>query len=209
MMSSPPQGDTRPTGDSDAATDEQLMERIAGGDRASFEALYELYSPLLYSICLKILRNPSDAQPVLHDVFWEVWRLAKRFDPERGTPRTYLMTLARSRAIDRLRGDRRRVATHQQAHLLGECSLEERMLSDEPAHKAIRSENGQLLGRAIQTLTSAQQNVLQCAYFEGLTHSEIAEKLDMPLGTVKTNIRQSLIKLRKVLRQLDPGGNES
>lgn len=205
MMSSPPQDDTRPADAPNVATDEQLMERIAQGDRGSFEALYELYSPLLYSICLRILRNPSDAQPVLHDVFWEVWRLAKRFDPERGTPRTYLMTLARSRSIDRLRGDRRRTATLQQAQSLGECTLEERMLTDEPASNAMRSENGELLGRALQTLTSAQQSVLQCAYFEGLTHCEIAEKLELPLGTVKTNIRQSLIKLRKVLKQLDPG----
>lgn len=205
MMSSPPQDDTQPADAPNVATDEQLMERIAQGDRGSFEALYELYSPLLYSICLRILRNPSDAQPVLHDVFWEVWRLAKRFDPERGTPRTYLMTLARSRSIDRLRGDRRRTATLQQAQSLGECTLEERMLTDEPASNAMRSENGELLGRALQTLTSAQQSVLQCAYFEGLTHCEIAEKLDLPLGTVKTNIRQSLIKLRKVLKQLDPG----
>lgn len=79
------------------------------------------------------------------------------------------------------------------------------MLTDEPASNAMRSENGELLGRALQTLTSAQQSVLQCAYFEGLTHCEIAEKLELPLGTVKTNIRQSLIKLRKVLKQLDPG----
>lgn len=205
MMSSPLQRETLASDCVAAETDEQLMARIAAGDVEAFETLYEVYSPLLYAICLRILRKPSDAQPVLLDVFWEVWRLAKRFDPDRGTARTYLTTLARSRSIDRLRGERRRTTTHQQAQLLSECTLDERMLADEPGHKAIRSEAGHLLKQALKTLNATEQEVLQSAYFDGLTHSEIAEHLSMPLGTVKTTIRLSLIKLRKVLKQLDSG----
>ena len=184
-------------------SDEQLLLAIASGDEACFEEIYDRYSPVLYAVCLRILRRPPDAQIVLSEVFWEVWHRANRFNPNRGKARTYLMTLVRSRAIDRLRSDAGRAARESEASRESQGTHQSVQERDDPARIAIVEENRQLVLKALGDLSDSQRETLHLAYFEGLTHREIADKLDSPLGSVKTHIRQGLIKLRQALRRVE------
>lgn len=199
MSSPPPPSPTKPP-DRLAATDEQLLIAVSDDDTEAFEELYDRYSPVLYPLCLRILQDASEAQAVLLDVFWEVWRNRGRFDPSRGSARTYLVMMARSRAIDHLRASKRRHENRQQLYEdRPDCQI--RQLSQQaPEQRVIDAEHGQLLHRALELLTHDQRETLQLAYFEGLTHQQIADKTTMPLGSVKTHIRQGLIKLRSILR---------
>jgi RNA polymerase sigma-70 factor, ECF subfamily len=190
-----------PAAECDLATDEELMASIARGDRVAFEQLYERYAAPLHSLALRILARPSDAGAVLVDIFWEVWRSAEKFDPNRGTTRNYLLTLARSRAIDALRSRRREDARRQESLAERQSSAAQRSHREEPVSQAIRREQAVALREALEDLTVSQREMLELAYFEGLSHSEIATRTDTPLGSVKTHIRQGLIKLRQVFRQ--------
>ena len=181
-------------------TDEELMLAMARRDEAAFAQLYDRYSSLLYAIGLRILRRPLDAEAVLSEVFWEIWQNAERFNPERGSARTYLKVLGRSRAIDRLRAEKNR-STHEAAACDDRLSqVQQSQMSDGPVRQTLRGEDGELVTEALKELSSAQHEVLQLAFYEGLTHREIAERQDAPLGTVKTHIRQGLIKLGHALR---------
>jgi RNA polymerase sigma-70 factor, ECF subfamily len=180
------------------------MLDVAADDALAFEELYDRFSPQLYPLCLRILRQPCDAQTVLLDIFWEVWRNRERYDPSRGTARTYLVTLTRSRAIDYLRASKRRSEVQQQASAQREAEFTIRQTQHEPRQQAIVAEHGELLHEAMESLTHAQRESLQLAYFEGLTHQEISDRTDTPLGSVKTHIRQGLIKLRAILRRRVP-----
>jgi RNA polymerase sigma-70 factor (ECF subfamily) len=189
-------------------SDEVLMQAIQAGDTQAFEELYDRYSPLLYPVCLGILHNACDAQGVLLDLFWELWRSRERFNPERGSVRSYLMTLARSRAIDHLRAGKR-YAEHQQELFEARQNYFHQPYADgQPAAEAMAAEEGELVREALETLTHAQRESLQLAYFDGLTHQQIAERTGTPLGSVKSHIRQGLIKLRAILRRHHPGGPE-
>lgn len=190
------------------ASDEALMQAIQAGDSAAFELLYDRYSPILYPLCLRILRKPCDAQPVLLDVFWELWRNREKFNPDRGSVRSYFTTLARSRSIDQVRAAGRQKQHYQQARDERRGELEQQQSIIGPERQAIAAEEGQQLHAALENLTHAQRESLQLAYFEGLTHQEIAERTDTPLGTVKTHIRQGLIKLRSILKRPSQEGAE-
>jgi len=181
-------------------TDEELIAAVAQRDADAFEEVYDRYAPLLYAISLRILRQAADAQDLISEVFWEVWDRADRFNPNRGLFRTYLLTLVRSRAIDRLRSDSGR-RSHEKGFF-------EELVADgsssppncDPVHIVISDETNRLVSAAMEGLSTVQRRALQLAYFEGLTHREIAEKMDTPLGTIKTHIRQALIKLGQALR---------
>ena len=179
--------------------DIELLKAVARGDEQALARLYDNYRVILFGLLVRILNSREEAEDVLQEVFLQVWRRAKDFDETRGKPFTWLVTLARSRAIDRLRslGARDRVA---------QASVRE--ASEEVSDAAIdtfRSEQRALVTSALSQLPEEQKGPLVLAYFDGLTQSEIAAKLGAPLGTVKTRMRAGMMKLREVLT----GQNES
>lgn len=183
-----------------AVEESEWMTAISRGDAGAFERLYHRHSPQLYGICLKVLRQPADAQAVLSDVFMDVWKRADRFNPQRGSVRSYLVTLARSRAIDRLRSEGTR-HTHERNHQALAASGQPTPATN-PEATAIFGEHQQLVRQAMGSLSGPQRATLEMAYFRGLTHREIADELNIPLGTAKTHIRTALKKLRSTLASL-------
>lgn len=179
-----------------------LMSAIASGDASSLGRLYDRYSPMLNALAVRVLGNKADAEEVLQDVFSEVWFRASRFGPERGSPRTYLMMLTRSRAIDRLRSLRTSRLPQVPAAVIPSDPRD----NQQPVGDAILSEQKQSIAHALGQLPAEQKQALEHWYYEGLSHSQIAEKLNRPLGTVKSQLRQGLIRLRDLLRNLDSRG---
>ncbi|HWT03576.1 MAG TPA: sigma-70 family RNA polymerase sigma factor [Pyrinomonadaceae bacterium] len=175
------------------ATDVETLRAIAGGDEQALAALYDRYRLILFGLILRILHSQPEAEDVLQEVFLQVWRRASDFDETRGRPFTWLVTLARSRAIDRLRstGARERTA--------GEAARAVPDRISDAASDAVKSEQGEIVRRALAELPEDQRRTLLLAYFEGLTQTEIAERLNTPLGTVKTRMRSGLTKLRELL----------
>lgn len=174
------------------------MKRIADRDPAALRELYDRHAGLVYAIALKMLRSREEADDLVTDLFWELWNKADRYDATRAAPVTYMVTLARSRCIDRLRRSNR----HKAAPL--DLNAQQKA-ADEPTplEGALLDENRGLVREALSRLDDNQRTALESAYYDGLTHSEIAEKLGKPLGTVKTYIRQGLIRLRETLRKTD------
>jgi len=176
-------------------TDANLLNAIARQDEQALASLYDRYRLILFGLLMRILRSREEAEDVLQEVFLQVWRRASDFDPQRGRPFTWLVTLARSRAIDRLRqlGSRERTASSV-IEFAGEGMAD-------AAENTFRSEQRQLVAAALTELSEEQRRALTLAYFEGLTQAEIAERLRSPLGTVKTRMRSGMIKLRELLSQ--------
>ena len=177
--------------------DVELLKAVAVRDEAAEAALgqlYDRYRLILFGVLIRILNNREEAEDVLQEVFLQVWRRAADFDANRGRPFTWLVTLARSRGIDRLRSlaSRERVATMAGAD---EAADE---VSD-AATDAIRSEQRGVVNSALSQLPEEQKRPLMLAYFDGLTQSEIATQLGAPLGTVKTRMRSGMMKLRELL----------
>ena len=181
-----------------AASDLDLVDRIKRGDAAALDALYERYSSPVYSLVWKILQNPEDAEDVALDVFWQVWRQADRYDPSRGAPPAWIFTVARSRAIDRLRARHRR---EDRTISFDDPAVNLDPLDEEAGPDQVASfrQTRDVMREAMKTLSDVQREAVELAFFKGLTHVEIAGKLGHPLGTIKTRIRQGLIKLRKTL----------
>ena len=173
--------------------DVDLLKAIAHQDESALAELYDRYRVILFGLLVRILNSREEAEDVLQEVFLQVWRRAADFDENRGRPFTWLVTLTRSRGIDRLRnlGARERVA------IAGAREPSEEV-SDAVAD-AFRSEQRALVTSALDQLPADQKGPLVLAYFDGLTQSEIATKLGAPLGTVKTRMRAGLIKLRELL----------
>lgn len=178
--------------------DLELLARVRQGEQAALDELYARYASPVHNLVWKVLQNAEEAEDVSLDVFWQIWRQADRYDPSRGTPPAWIFTLARSRAIDRLRARHRREDRNisfddPAVHLdpMDEKASPDQVASFRQTRDAVRA--------AIETLSGSQREAIELAFFQGLTHVEIAEKLDQPLGTVKTRIRQGLIKLRKLL----------
>jgi RNA polymerase sigma-70 factor (ECF subfamily) len=173
----------------------ELIRAMAGGDRDSFARFYDRYAPLVFPFVLRIVRDRADAADVLQDVFWEAWRAAAAYDPARGTPEAWIITRARTRAIDRVRAVRRRGETF--------VAPVDEATAGAPTppggDAAARAEDRQLVATALAQLPEAQREVIELAYYSGLTQTEIAERLRQPLGTVKTRIRLALARLREVV----------
>lgn len=185
--------------DSGQTADVELLKAVARGDEQALAQLYDSYRLILFGLLVRILNSREEAEDVLQEVFLQVWRRARDFDETRGKPFTWLVTLARSRAIDRLRslGARDRVAQASVREAAEEVS--------DAARDTFRSEQRALVTSALSQLPEEQKRPLVLAYFDGLTQSEIATKLGAPLGTVKTRMRAGMIKLRELLT----GKNES
>jgi RNA polymerase sigma-70 factor, ECF subfamily len=178
-----------------ATAGETLVRRMAAGDREAFGAFYDRYASLVYPLIVRIVRDRSDAADVMQDVFWEAWQGATAYDPTRGTPEAWLITRARTRAIDRVRALRRRGETFVPP-------LDEGLTAaprDPGGDAAERAGDRSLVRSALEGLPPAQREAIELAYYAGLTQTEIAERLKQPLGTVKTRIRLGLERLRDVV----------
>jgi len=176
-----------------------LLPAVAHGDLTAFEQLYDRHSSALYALLLRILANPDDAQEVLQETFVKAWTNAKMFDAVRGSDVAWLISIARSRGIDRLRsrrirGDREDEAGRELSSSFG--FVEKRTGADD----AIQSEERRAVRSALAELPEAQRTALSLAYFEGLSQSEISEKLGEPLGTIKTRMQLGMKKLRESLK---------
>jgi RNA polymerase sigma-70 factor (ECF subfamily) len=172
-----------------------LIAAIAAGDRDAFSRFYDLTAPMAFGLIRRVLRDPEAAAEVLQEVFWQVWQDAPRYDPARGTPEAWLVMRAKTRAIDRLRSIRRRDRTFV-------APVDESVAQrspDQAPNPAVAAEDRGLIQTALAQLPEPQRRVIELAFFEGLTHSEIATRLGEPLGTVKTRARLGLDRLRGVL----------
>ena len=184
-----------PTKELEAEID--LMRRIGQGDRRSFEELYDRFSGVLFSTAYRVLNNREAAEDVLQDVFIQIWDKAPLYDPARGKPMTWAVTLTRNRSIDRLRSIQRR--TRLQDDVERESQSFEQF-DDRSSFDAVASgETGALVREAIQKLSKDQREAIELAFFSSLTQTEIAGRLDVPLGTVKARIRRGMMKLKDVL----------
>ncbi len=175
-------------------SDEDLMHAIAQGDELAFEALYDRYSSLLYGLCLRMLGKRSDAEALLTEVFFEVWEKADRYESYRGSLRTYLVMLTRSRAIDKSRSESSRRAAEEVA---GKPVFSS---TAHPLQAIIQEENRDIVRQAVNELTDLERQALFLAFFDGLSYRQVALQLDKPLGTMKSIIRRALHRLRQALR---------
>lgn len=178
----------------------ELIRRIASGDQHALGELYDCAARQVYGLALRVLSDASAAEEVALEVFTQVWRTAASYDVRRGTPSAWLLTMARSRAIDRLRSgaqERRRAEPIE--------SVERSAVSASPGPEeaAEQAERSRVVCGALAELPVEQRQVIELAYFGGLSHSEIASELGLPLGTVKTRIRLAMERLRVALAGLE------
>ncbi len=174
-------------------SDLELLHAVARSEEGALTALYDRYRLILFGLLVRILNSREEAEDVLQEVFLQVWRRAADFDEERGRPFTWLVTLARSRAIDRLRllGARQR--------LTDSVALEVSPEASDAVADTLHAEQSEIIARALASLPAEQRRALKLAYFEGLTQSEIATRVGSPLGTVKTRMRAGMTTLRELL----------
>ncbi|HLX44673.1 MAG TPA: sigma-70 family RNA polymerase sigma factor [Bryobacteraceae bacterium] len=173
------------------------LSRCAAGDQSALAALYDETSRLVYSMALRVLSQPSDAEEVTLDVYMQVWRSARAYTDKRGNVGTWLVMLARSRAIDRLRSRQSRASREE---LLPE-HIEFPSPDPTPEQSTEASRQREKVRSALASLPPEQREALELAVFSGLTHYELAAKLNQPLGTVKTRVRQGMIKVRQFLME--------
>src|SRR5215471_8093051 len=179
----------------DEKDDRELIQRMASKDADALDAFYTRYNRLSFSLIFRILGNRADAEDVLSDVFWQVWQQSTRYDPSRGKPVAWLLTIARTRAIDRLRSMGR--------ELTQTINIDER--KDPPQAPSgpdpfVQTDTRQAVQAALQSLPEQQRIPLEMAYFQGMSHTEIAAALRQPLGTIKDRIRTGMMDLKKRLR---------
>ena len=171
---------------------DDLMRRAARGDSRAFEGVYDELAPAVYGLARRVVRDPARAEDVTQEVFLDVWRKATSFDAERGKARTWVMTIAHRRAVDAVR---RAEAQKRQDH---EAAPEE-VTHDEPGDALITAEEHGAVRDCLDTLTELQLESVRLAYFNGYTYGEVATLLDKPLPTIKTRMRDGLIRLRDCL----------
>jgi RNA polymerase sigma-70 factor, ECF subfamily len=175
-------------------SDNQLLHAIARGDETALAACYDRYRVILFSQILRILNDRQESEDCLQEVFFQVWQRAQNFDESRGRAFTWLVTIARSRALDRLRASASRMRVANDA---AQAPHEE---VGDAAKEAVRAEAGSVVRKALAELPEEQRSALLLAYFEGLTQTEIAARLGDPLGTVKTRMRSGMSRLRELLQ---------
>jgi RNA polymerase sigma-70 factor, ECF subfamily len=173
---------------------DELLQRIARGDQQAFEVFYGQVAGSVYGMVRRVVRDPAQSEEVTQEVLVEVWRTASRFDPERGSAMSWMLAMAHRRAVDRVRSaqsaadrdDRAGRAAQQRAY-------------DEVAEQVETRLEQEQVRRGLATLTGLQREAVTLAYYGGYTYREVAELLDVPLGTVKTRLRDGLIRLRDYL----------
>jgi RNA polymerase sigma-70 factor, ECF subfamily len=181
--------------------DRALLLAMKAGDASALSIFYDRYAPLILALLNRILFNREEAEELLCDVFLEFWRRAVKYDDQRSSPSSYLILLARSRAIDRLRcrgsikTESLNAATNYPAP------------QSEPPRLLELTEQSRRIQDALAALTLDQRQALEAAYYDGLSHDEIARKFDKPLGTVKTYIRQAIVRLRSSMSPDEPSAS--
>jgi RNA polymerase sigma-70 factor (ECF subfamily) len=187
-----PSGDSSPEGRDVSLAD--LLHRSARGDQAAFSALYDATAARVYGLVLRVVRDPAQAEEVTQECFLDFWRTASRFDPERGSAVSWLLTIAHRKGVDRVRSaeaaTRRDTTYHRSSGSVPH---------DETAEAATTALEATRVRSAMKTLTGIQREALELAYFGGYTHTEVATMLDLPVGTAKTRIRDALIRLRDAM----------
>ena len=185
-----------PKQNDDVSSDAALVQQLLRRDVRAFEQLYDRHSRIVYGLVLRILQQGSTAEEVVQDVFLQLWRNASRYQASRGPFVPWLLTLARNRALDtlRLKSERQRRREDQTEELpqIAQVPQYEQALDEKRRAEVVRS--------LMSSLSAPQKKAIELAYFEGLSHSEIAEALHEPLGTVKSWIRNGLIRLKEGLR---------
>lgn len=179
--------------------DATLQRQVLDGDREAFREFFRQRAPEVLALCYRILGSTQEAEDVVADVFFEVWDRRERFDATRGTLRAYTLLIARSRAIDRYRSKRR-----ERAVFGLKDDLDGMDPSDQTVHQdaTLREFRG-VASRALAEIEETERNAIELAFYEGLSHAQIANRLDAPLGTVKSHIRRGLAKLKQKLSQWD------
>jgi RNA polymerase sigma-70 factor (ECF subfamily) len=181
----------------DARADIALIGRVIARDGRAIGELYDRHSRLLYGLILRILRNRSEAEEVLQEVFVQVWTRADTYQVELGAPVAWLVRIARNRAIDQIRSNSVRARTAEATPLPPPVET--------PEARAVMSEQQRAVARALGMLPLEQRELIEHAYFQGLTQSELAERFHLPLGTVKTRVRTGMMTLRRELQQVMVG----
>ena len=190
------------SGYSRVAEPEQLatwLARTAQGDERAFQQLYAATSAQLYALLLRILRNPERAQDALQDAYVKVWQKADTYAPDRGAPLTWLLSIARYRALDLLRRKRPEVAMPEEPDMMATLLEDEQALS--PLEENENQQSLDAIQVCLKTLQPQQRDSVLLAYYEGLTHQELSQRLGAPLGTVKSWIRRGLMRLRECLAE--------
>ena len=188
-----------------ADTDAALVARMATGDEAALGALYDRYATNIHTIAYYLLGQADEAEDAVEETFWQAWREASRYDASRGAVSTWLSTIARSRALDRQRAWRRRAEDPLDTTTPTSPDAGDRAdamaAAPDPQRNAESSERARDIALALARLPAEQREVIELAYFAGLSQSEIAARTSLPLGTVKTRARLALEKLRAPLAQ--------
>lgn len=175
-----------------------LIKRLADGDQSALTELYDATSRLVFGLILRVVGDRATAEEVVLDVYTQVWRQAASYDTTRGAPLAWIMTIARTRGIDRLRSGKYDLQNKESLDAIGEA----RSNTASPEETTVLSERRQLVRSALDLLSAEQREVIELAYYSGLSHSEIALRLNQPLGTVKTRTRLGMMKLRDTLRPM-------
>ena len=173
----------------------ELLRRVAGGDQGAFATFYDSTARSVYGIVLRVLRDPAQAEEVTQEVYVEAWTSAPRFDAALGSPTGWLNTIAHRKAVDRVRSSERSLQREQRHFESGGSPQSTVDTSD----IVVALDEGSRVRQALEQLPEAQRTAVHLAYFEGRTHREVAEYLEVPLGTVKTRIRDAMKRLRNHL----------
>ncbi len=186
-----------------ASTDRDLVRRMATGDETALGVLYDKWSPLVHSLVLRLLHDSNEAEEVVEDTFWQAWRQANRYNEARGAVSTWVTTIGRSRALDRIRAKRRQKEDPWSSFEPSEMAEVVRdMEGADPQKGAESSERRTIVIAALRQLPREQRETIEMAYFGGFSQSEIATLTKQPLGTVKTRVRLAMEKLRERLSML-------
>ena len=191
-------GMTRPGQESDSELEARLINRIAEGDDSSFDMLYERLSGPLYGMAYRMMNDTKEAEDVLQEAFTYIWRKAATYDPNRSSPFAWAVMITRNKAIDRLRV-RQRLEKLREKVTSEEAFYEDKDVTS--ANEPTLRERGALVRSALEQIPQEQRQALELSFFGGLTHEQIAERLDTPLGTIKARIRRGLLRLRDCLKE--------
>jgi RNA polymerase sigma-70 factor (ECF subfamily) len=188
------------------ATDQELLRRISEKQDRALSDLYDRYAKLLYGMALTILHDTDEAEDVLQEVFVQVWKKASLYQPELGAPKNWLVRIAHNRAINLLRSRRNR-QKQSEVSISNDSDKQSPEVAkldsgDNPLVDVVRQSETESIGRALATLPEEQRILVELAFYQGYSHSEMAEKLSLPLGTVKTRIRSGIQALRGQLKFL-------
>ena len=184
----------RAVDDAATPTDEQLLVEVGRGDQQAFAELYDRLAGMVYGVVRRVLRDPAQSEEVTQEVLVEVWRTATRFDADRGRARTWVLTMAHRRAIDRVRSEQ---SSRDRTERVGSQSASPAF--DDVAEEVETKFEHEQIREGLAALTDLQREAVELAYYQGYTYREVAELLDAPLGTIKTRMRDGLIRLRDAM----------